>query len=149
MEDHQPNCSWVGTSAQLYQSPNSALVPKWPYIKEFQQANKKLKQQQKTDYNCRHRVRDLPEILDNTDVWITTGERPIVGRIITSSDTPRSYVVGMPTGKVRRNRSQLNIALSTMTDPQAADNHQIRADTNGEQLRSPIMTRSSTGVISQ
>ena len=83
--------------------PTSTLVPKWSYIPEFQQADERFKKQQKTDYDRRHRVRDLPEIPDNTDVWITTGGQPIAGRTITSADTPRSYIVQTPTGETRRN----------------------------------------------
>ena len=79
--------------------PSSTLVPEWSYIEEFRQANEKLKQQQKADYDRRHRVRDLPEIPNDTDVWVTTGGHPIPGRTIAQSDNPRSYTVQTPTGE--------------------------------------------------
>ena len=125
--------------------PTSTLVPEWPYLKEFQQADEKFKKQQKTDYDRRHRVRNLPEIPDNTDVWVTTGGHPIAGRTVTFANTPRSYVVQTPTGEMRRNRRQLNIAPPT--NSHSTDNiPQTDARTNEEQTRSPIMTRSRTGT---
>lgn len=128
---------------------NSSLLPEWSYIKEFQQANEKLKQQQKSDYDRRHRVRDLPEIPSDTDVWVTTGGHPIPGRTITQSDTPRSYIVETPTGETRRNRSQLNIAPPPTTDPQTTNSQlqpQAETRTSAGQSRSPIRTRSRTGT---
>ena len=126
--------------------PNSSLLPTWPYIQEFQQANKRLKQQQKTDYDRRHRVQDLPEIPNNTEVWVTTGGHPIPGRTIISAGTPRSYIVETPTGETRRNRSQINITPPTMTDRQSEDNQPQTDHTTERQVRSPIMTRTRTGT---
>ena len=51
----------------------TTLTPQWPYLNEFRKANQEFKQQQKRDFDQRHRVRDLPDIPDNTDVWITSG----------------------------------------------------------------------------
>ena len=93
--------------------PTSTLVPKWPYNQEFQRSDERFKKHQKTNYDRRHRVRDLPEIPDNTDVWITTGGEPIAGWTVTTADTPRLYIVQTPTGEMRRNRSRLNIAPPT------------------------------------
>ena len=126
--------------------PTSTLVPEWPYVKEFQQANEKFKQQQKADYDRCHRVQDLPEIPDNTDVWITTGGHPVAGRTVTMAETPRSYIVQTPTGEMRRNRSQLNIAPPTADTQTADDIPQTASHTEEEQARSPIMTRSRTGT---
>ena len=123
-----------------------ALLPKWPYIQEFQQANQRLKLQQKTDYDRRHRVQDLPEIPNNTRVWVTTNGHPIAGRTITSSDTPRSYIVETPTGETRRNRIQLNVAPPAMTDHPSGDNRPETSHTTERQVRSPIMTRTRTGT---
>ena len=125
--------------------PTSTLVREWPYVKEFQQANEKFKQQQKADYDRRHRVQEIPEIPDNT-VLITTGGHPVAGRTVTMAETPRSYIVQTPTGEMRRNRSQLNIAPPT-ADTQTADHiPQTASRTDEEQARSPIVTRSRTGT---
>ena len=50
-----------------------SLVPQWPYLQEFRHANEDFKKKQKADHDHRYRVRDLPEIPDNTDVCVTTG----------------------------------------------------------------------------
>ena len=129
--------------------PSSTLVPEWSYIEEFRQANEKLKQQQKADYDRRHRVRDFPKIPNDTDVWVTTGGHPIPGRTIAQSYTPRSYTVQTPTGEIRRNRIQLNTAPPSTNDPQTTNNQpqpQVAARTTGGQVRSPIMTRTRTGT---
>ena len=65
-----------------------SLVPQWSYLQEFRAQNKEFKKCQKTDYDRRHRVQDLPAIPDNTDVWVTTGGSPTPGHIITATDTP-------------------------------------------------------------
>ena len=66
------------------------LTPQWPYLNEFRQANQEYKQQQKRDFDERHRVRDLPDIPDNTDVWITTNGNPVAGRTVQMAETPQS-----------------------------------------------------------
>ena len=64
-----------------------------------------FKDRQKKDFDCRHRTQSLPALPDETEVWVTTGNQPIPGQIVT---TPRSYVVSTPSGEIRRNRSHLN-----------------------------------------
>ena len=115
-----------------------SLVPQWSYLQEFRAQNKEFKKRQKTDYDRCHRVQDLLAIPDNTDVWVTTGGSPTPGRIITTTDTPRSYIVQTPSGEIRRNRSHLNIDHSRVsnTDTQS----------NTTQERSPIQTRTRTGT---
>ena len=39
-----------------------SLVPQWPYLEEFRHANELFKDEQKANYDRRHRVRDLPGI---------------------------------------------------------------------------------------
>lgn len=75
----------------------------------IQSSKQGVHKRQKTDYDRRHRVQDLPAIPDNTAVWVTTGGSPIPGRIITTTDTPQSYIVQTSNGEIRRNRSHLNI----------------------------------------
>ena len=67
---------WCGKSpAQLSMGRNirstlpqttRAFVPEWSYLPEFRQSNKVHKESQKENYDSRHRVRDLPEIPNNT-----------------------------------------------------------------------------------
>jgi len=78
-------------------------------MKEFREAHKKFKEQQKRDYDRRHHTRSLPDIPDNTDVWVTTDDRNTPGQTMRTADTPRSYILPTPSGEIRRNRNQFNI----------------------------------------
>ena len=69
------------------------LVPNWPHLEGFEQKDMQLKLQQKKNYDCRHRVRPLPPLSEDTPVWVNTQDRQIPGRIITSAATPWSYIV--------------------------------------------------------
>ena len=83
------------------------LTPQWPYLEKFRKSDQALKMRQKKDFDRHHRVHELPDIPDNTNVWVTSGETPIQGQVQSSAGAPRSYIVETPTGSVRRNRSQL------------------------------------------
>ena len=113
------------------------LTPQWPYLEEFRKSDQALKMRQKKDFDRRHRVHKLPDIPDNTNVWVTSGETPIQGQVQSSAGAPRSYIVETPTGSVRRNRSQLravpDVPHLTMTE-----------STTPEPNR--VMTRIQTGT---
>jgi len=85
------------------------LVPRWSYLKDFREANKKFKNRQKHYFDKGHRTRDLSPIPDNTDVWVKSEKEPVKGTVLTPAGTPRSYVVETPSGQVERNRRHLNI----------------------------------------
>ena len=136
---------WCGKSpAQLSMGRNirstlpqttRAFVPEWSYLPEFRQSNKVHKESQKENYDSRHRVRDLPEIPNNTAVFINTGGNVTSGRTVSMTDTPRSYIVDTPSGQIRRNRSHINI-----------NPNNTESDHNSTEQRSPIMTRSRSGA---
>ena len=138
---------WCGRSpAELLMGRNirstlpqarGSLAPQWPYLGEFRQANEKFKRQQKEDYDRCHRARGLPDIPDNTEVWVTTNRHNAPGRILTTANTPRSYIVETPSGEIRRNRHQLNVR-----PPQ--DNGNISSPP--ADARTSILTRSRTGT---
>lgn len=83
------------------------LIPKWPFLPEFKWSNQTFKQNQKSNFDNRHGVRELPLISDNHNVWVSTGGDPTPGTVVSTAPTPRSYVINTPTGVVHRNRSQL------------------------------------------
>ena len=91
------------------------LTPQWSYLAGFRRLDGTHKDQQKKDFDREHRVHDLPEIPDDTEVWVTSDAGQIPGRIVTAAETPRSYVVETPTGEVRRNCSQLRVQPETPT----------------------------------
>ena len=112
-----------------------SLVPKWDYLDSFLVANSKIKQKQKADYDSRHDTRLLPEIPDNTNVWVRTDNQHTEGRISGAAGTPRSYLVSTPSGEIRRNRAHLTIRTDLPT-----------AESSHPPKRSPIQTRARTGT---
>ena len=55
------------------------------------------------------RARDLPPLLDNTEIWITTDREAICGRVVSPANRSRSYIVETPSGRLQRNRNQLRV----------------------------------------
>ena len=109
---------WAGRSpAELLMGRNipttipqaeETLIPQWSYLKDFRRTNDKFKRAQKKHYDRRHRVCELPDLPNDTAVWITTDGNATAGRVVRPAGTPRSYVVQTPGGEMRRTRSQLN-----------------------------------------
>ena len=110
------------------------LVPEWKFLEEFRRQNKDFKEKQKRDYDRRHRTLPLSPIPDETDVWITSGTQPVPGRVVLPANTPRSYLIDTPSGRVRRNRQHLNV-MPDNTEHSDSDPSPNR-----------IMTRSQTGT---
>ena len=134
------------------------LTPQWSYLGVFRRLNNLYKQRQKRDFDRNHGVKELPDLVDDKDVWITSqsDSDPTRGRVVTAAETPRSYVVEIPTGEVRRNRSQLRvIPENNPTSTTASEGSQppespLQKDkTAAETPVVPpkiIMTRSKTGT---
>ena len=53
----------------------SQLIPNWSHLKNFQENDKKYKQEQKRHYDRRHRVRETSPLPDDTPVWMDTQGR--------------------------------------------------------------------------
>ena len=132
------------------------LTPQWPYLEEFRRLNKLHKERQKNSFDLKHGTKELPDSLDDTEVWITSPTEPIRGRVVMPAGTPRSYMVQTPTGEVRRNRSQLRVVPET--DPSSTmkpeenqhpelplQSKQTPAETPGVPPK-VIITRSKTGT---
>ena len=104
---------------------DGVLIPSWPNLTEFRKVDEQYKKKRKSQYDKRHRVRELPEFDDDTEVFITEGRNPTVpGRVIQSSGTSQ------------RNRCHLNQRPSDTSDM-----------TRPTEPRSPIQTRSKTGTV--
>ena len=116
------------------------LTPKWPLLKEFRAADEQFKNKQKAAFNTRHQAKELSDIPDNTNVWITTGGSHSPGRVITTADTPRSYLVESSDGQICRNRTHLNV----VPENQATGSEHLKGPPTPQ--RNPIMTRSRTGT---
>lgn len=99
------------------------LIPKWGYLGEFREKNGKFKESQRRNFNKSHRAQDLPPIPDDTDVWITSEDQTIRGRVVKAAGAPRSYVVETPAGQVHRNRQHLNVVPQAEGDQGGGDSH--------------------------
>ncbi len=139
---------------------NQLLIPKWPYLQEFRQKNKVFKQKQVDNYNKRHRVQVHSPLPITTQVWITSEDQPVEGRMVELADTPRSYVIETPTGQVQRNRHHIN----TVPEHTSQSEDQVNSRDNGgatssnetptidhsplttQRHKSPIITRSRSGT---
>jgi hypothetical protein len=86
-----------------------SLTPTWPYISEFREKIKQFEENQKRQFDRRHEVKDQGSIPDGTEVWVTSENRSIHGRVVSQASNPRSYIVQTPSGELQRNRSHLNI----------------------------------------
>ena len=114
-------------------------------IREDEQRN--AQQQQ---FDLRHRAKDLPALQPGNNVWIRDMNRH--GSVVKRSPQPRSYLVQMPKGIVRRNRA----ALVTMSDhheddiaeqPSVPSEHADVATTPRRPPSSPLAMRTRTGRL--
>ena len=112
------------------------FIPKWPFLKIFRQLDKKYKSKQKKNYDRSHRARSLPDLADDTPVWVRTDDSQQRGKIVSTSNEPRSYIVSTPTGQVRRNRQHIVPRPSQTNLPEC-----------NEFQQSPVQTRSQIGTM--
>ncbi len=105
------------------------LLPEWPYLPEFRRRNSAFKEKQKSDYDRRHRVQDLPDLPDDTEVWVKTEVEPARGQVISPANSPSSYVVAVPSGQIQRNRQHLS-AIPPAPPSEGASREGTTASTN-------------------
>lgn len=84
--------------------------PILPDSASFSQLEKERRISTADNYNKRHRTRVLSNLSPGDKVWVTNEKVP--GTVIEKHSTPRSYMVDLPQGVVRRNRQHL-IPLQT------------------------------------
>ena len=86
------------------------LKPKWTHLHGFREQDQEFKSHQKANFDKRHKVHSLPQIPQQTEVWITTNRsKPTPGVVVGKAEAPRSYIVETQSGKARRNRHQLKV----------------------------------------
>ena len=119
------------------------LTPQWSYLSSFRELDKQYKGKQKESFDRRHRVKDLPLIPNNTEVWIASEDDPVPGRVVSPADRPRSYVVETRSGQVERNRSQLRVRPNGENSETRVENQQPEANASPPRR---IMTRSKTST---
>ena len=117
------------------------LVPDWTYLETFRQSNRTFKEKQKLNHDRHHRAKELLPIPADSHVWITPGDSPVPGRVVSRAETPRSYQVTTPHGVTRRNRRHLIVQPAEEAQPD-------EAPLTKRDIPSPnrIMTRTQTGT---
>lgn len=81
------------------------LKPKIPDHNNIQKKEAIYKQKQKVTFDQRHRAREQPAVHPGDSVFIK--DMQTHGNIISSSNSPRSYIIATPRGTIRRNRSAI------------------------------------------
>ncbi|XP_055505524.1 uncharacterized protein K02A2.6-like [Leucoraja erinacea] len=69
-------------------------------------------------FDKRHGARNLEPLIPGEDVWITDAR--VQGKVLSTHNTPRSYIVQVPQGTLRRNRQHL-VPLQTNSGVVDAD----------------------------
>ena len=117
--------------------------PEWQYLTDFRQREEEYRDDQKRNYDNRHRSKDLVQLPDNCPVWVDMPPHgQVSGNIVSRASEPRSYNVNVQSGEVRRNRSHLRERNTTVPETRAD------ASSSGDEPRR-VQTRSQTGAIIQ
>uniref|UniRef100_A0A3P9JEV3 Integrase catalytic domain-containing protein n=1 Tax=Oryzias latipes TaxID=8090 RepID=A0A3P9JEV3_ORYLA len=83
------------------------LQPKWPNLLLFRSKDQDQKQKQAFWFNKRHKIQTKQELRPGQQVWVKNAKCP--GTVSGPANTPRSYNIDMPSGRLRRNRSQIRV----------------------------------------
>ena len=117
------------------------LIPNWSYLEEFHEKDRDIKEKQKRDYDRHYRTSEMPNIPEDTAVWIRSGNKPQKGRVVAHANKPRSYLVETSAGRLLRNRSHLQV----VPDPEPEETEPERSDSTS--MQNQIVTRSQTGTL--
>ena len=119
----------------------SVLTPEWPYLTAFQEKDQQLKQQEKSNYDKRHRVRSQPPLAQDEAVWVHTQDHMDPGRIVQPAATTQSYIIQTLSAMIRHNQSHLTRQSGMTTDQ--ADIATTNASNNDQHC---VMTWSQTSA---
>jgi hypothetical protein len=102
----------------------SNLEPRLPDRDVLRTKEESQKQRQKRNYDSRHRAVERESLSPGDQVYVRGDNTP--GTVLNAAGTPRSFVVQVPTGTIRRNRRQLALkpqqCEDTETDPPTSSN---------------------------
>ena len=114
------------------------LIPNWSHLTDFAERDRRYKEKQKKDFDRRHRARPLPVLPDDSEVWVNTQRSQVSGQVVSTAATPRSYIIDVPTGRVRRNRAHIIPQPTTSSNNDEPSSH----DTDSNR----IITRTRSGA---
>ena len=119
-------------------------VPKERVVREKE---RKLRERNKSNYDSRHKVRDLQPLQLGDTVWIPEKSE---GKIVGQSN-PRSYIVRAEDGTIRRNRRDLivlpNSQESDSTEEQSREKEKTQGSKDADTV--PIENRTRSGRVSK
>ena len=114
----------------------TTLFPLGRIFQDFRRSIASSKDKQKKDFDCYHGVHSLPPISNDTDVWINLDDgTQMLGKVVSTAQSPRSYVVQTSSGQLRRYRSDIKV----MPIPAAQNDGQLCAS-----QPTRMMTRTQT-----
>ena len=83
----------------------SLLVPSLPHSAAVSSKEKDMRLEEQKRFDKRHRAHVLSKLAPGQEVWVTDSK--VTGTVVGTHTTPRSYMVDVPLGTVRRNRHHL------------------------------------------
>ena len=81
------------------------LIPNWPYLHHVSAKEQASKDQQKLNFDSRHRVQTLTPLIPGNHVWIKDCKSS--GYIVAKTESPRSYLMRTDNRVSCRNRRHL------------------------------------------
>ena len=103
----------------------SHVESNWPYLEQFREKDSVLKSKQKKNFERRHSVKSLPDLLPGDPVWLPS--KKVEGTVIDKAGTPRSYTenrqpsVQYPACWPKKKYSKWDRNKSSRTIPKIAD----------------------------
>ncbi|KAJ8366288.1 hypothetical protein AAFF_G00363110 [Aldrovandia affinis] len=86
--------------------PGDGLKPACADMENLKRKEQRYRQKQQQNYNRRHRAHDMPHLQPGDHVWVKDMLQR--GTVVSTADTPRSYLIETPRGTLRRNRFHLS-----------------------------------------
>uniref|UniRef100_A0A3Q3IR53 Integrase catalytic domain-containing protein n=1 Tax=Monopterus albus TaxID=43700 RepID=A0A3Q3IR53_MONAL len=129
----------------------SRLDPAVPSVGDFVGKERAKKELEAERYNWRHRAKLLSDLVPGAHVWVTDAKES--GTVLQNHTSPRSYLVNMPKGVVRRNRQHLIPLLSHASDGDVAEQQEL-PETNNQQVstspgKTPETLPTGTATLTQ
>ena len=78
-----------------------------------------------------------PDHSNDSEVWVNTQRNQVPGQVVSTAATPRSYIIDVPTGRVRRN---------IIPQPTTSSNNDKLSSHNTDSNRIITRTRSGASV---
>ncbi|ROL32956.1 hypothetical protein DPX16_5851 [Anabarilius grahami] len=110
----------------------AVLEPAIPDLQSLQRQERENRWMDSSNYDRRHRVRNLSDLSLGDQVWIT--DTRSTGTVTSAHETPRFYLVSGSKGTLRRNRRNLvpmsaDNSSKTLEHAAGVDPHDTSADT--------------------